>query len=50
MGDFGSPQINGASDDGFLDNWAVLKYLWGKHSLFYFLSSPDGVETVTRQS
>jgi hypothetical protein len=44
---YGASALSGwTPDDGFLDNWAVLKYLWGKHSLFYFFSSPDGVELV----
>ncbi len=31
--------------DGFLDHWAALKFFWGKHSAFFFESSPDYVET-----
>lgn len=29
--------------DGFLDGWAVARFLWGKQSLFYFHGSPDFV-------
>ncbi|MBZ5715437.1 hypothetical protein [Nannocystis pusilla] len=44
---FGSSALMGwTPEDGFLDNWAVLKYLWGKHSLFYFWSAPDDVAWV----
>lgn len=44
---FGSSALTGwTPEDGFLDHWAVLKYLWGKHSLFYFFSAPDQVEWV----
>ncbi len=44
---YGSSALAGwTPDDGFLDGWAVLKYLWGKHSLFYFYSDPAGVEWV----
>lgn len=44
---YGSSALAGwTPDDGFIDNWAVLKYLWGKHSLFYFFSSPDEVSWV----
>jgi hypothetical protein len=31
--------------DGFLDHWAALKFLWGKHSVFFLDASPDFVET-----
>lgn len=44
---FGSSALMGwTPEDGFLDHWAVLKYLWGKHSLFYFFSSPEAVSWV----
>lgn len=44
---FGSSSLMGwTPEDGFLDHWAVLKYLWGKHSLFYFWSAPDDVAWV----
>ena len=44
---YGSTALAGwTPDDGFLDGWAVLKYLWGKHSLFYFFSAPDEVSWV----
>jgi hypothetical protein len=29
--------------DGFIDGWAVARFLWGKHSLFYFHGSPEFV-------
>lgn len=29
--------------DGFIDGWAVGRFLWGKQSLFYFHGSPDFV-------
>ena len=29
--------------DGFLDGWAVARFLWGKQSLFYFHGSPEFV-------
>jgi len=31
--------------DGFLDGWAPLKFLWGKHSVFFLDAAPDFVET-----
>ena len=31
--------------DGFLDHWAALKFLWGKHSVFFLDAAPDFVET-----
>ncbi|MDC0718566.1 hypothetical protein [Nannocystis bainbridge] len=44
---FGSSALMGwTPEDGFLDHWGVFKFLWGKHSLFYFWSAPDGVEWV----
>ncbi len=40
----GSALSGWTPQDGFLDNWAVGKFLWGKHSYFFLDSSPDGVE------
>lgn len=41
----GSALSGWTPEDGFLDNWAILKYFWGKHSWFFIDSSPDAVET-----
>ena len=44
---YGSAALSGwTPEDGFLDLWAVGKFLWGKHSPFYFFSDPAGVEWV----
>jgi hypothetical protein len=31
--------------DGFLDYWAGLKFLWGKHSVFFLDATPEFVDT-----
>ena len=41
----GSSLSGWTPEDGFLDNWAVGKFLWGKHSVFFLDASPDAVET-----
>lgn len=42
----GSAALSGWTPvDGFLDNWAVAKFLWGKHSYFFLDATPGGVET-----
>jgi hypothetical protein len=40
----GRVELSGWTElDGFLDGWAVARFLWGKQSLFYFHGSPDFV-------
>jgi hypothetical protein len=40
----GRTELSGWTElDGFLDGWAVARFLWGKQSLFYFHGSPDFV-------
>ena len=44
---FGSAALSGwTPEDGFLGPWAFGKFLWGKHSPFYFFTDPAGVEWV----
>jgi hypothetical protein len=41
----GSSLTGWTPEDGFLDGWAFLKFLWGKHSAFFLDAAPDHVET-----
>jgi len=42
----GSAALSGWTPvDGFLDGWAYLKFLWGKHAVFLIDGSPEFVET-----
>ncbi len=42
----GGASLSGwTATDGFLDPWAMLKFLWGKHSVFFIDAAPDFVET-----
>ena len=40
----GSSLTGWTPEDGFLDHWAYLKFLWGKHSVFFLDASPDFVD------
>ena len=41
----GSSLSGWTPEDGFLDGFAFLKFLWGKHSVFFLDAAPDHVET-----
>jgi hypothetical protein len=41
----GSSLSGWTPEDGFLDAWAFLKFLWGKHSAFFLDAAPDSVDT-----
>lgn len=42
----GGSSLGGWTPDvGFLDSWAYLKFLYGKHSYFFLDAAPDHVET-----
>ena len=41
----GSSLSGWTPQDGFLDNWAVAKFLWGKHSIFFLDAAPGAVDS-----